>query len=225
MSSSSKCTNQPARRLAGSSARRDGRVERRSASTSSTKSVSGSCISSAVLAAVLPRPIAGRFHEAHAQSRLGKHPRRRNAGDPAADHRDVHGQRPGQGGKPRDVGVAVEPEWRAETQPWHAGAIVATRLLRVKRSRESDGSGEGRTLLIGRNMKQQIDTKPYWMDSAALPAFPQARTRRGRGRRGRRRRHHRADGGVPAGEGRPNRRGARPERSPFRATPATQART
>ena len=53
------------------------------------KSVSGSCISSAVLAAVLPRPIRCRFDQHDARAGAREQQRGGAARDPAADDRDV----------------------------------------------------------------------------------------------------------------------------------------
>ena len=75
------------------------------------------------------------------------------------------------GGKPRDFGSRSSQSGgprRSRGMLANSGDTFASgqAVARI------DGSGEGRTLLIGRTMKQQIAPKPYWTDSAALPAFP-----------------------------------------------------
>ena len=96
--------------------------------------MSGSCISSAVLAAVLPRPIRADSTRPTRNPALANIHAVETPVIPPPTIGDVDGQRlVEREGTPRDFGSRSSQSGWAETEPWHGWSILATRLLRVKR--------------------------------------------------------------------------------------------
>ena len=126
---------------------------------SSARSSSGSCISSAVLAAVLPRPIRRRLDERDANAGVREPPRERGAGDAAADDRDVDVELARERRKANAAGggVASQPERSVDAKARHVACSIIGGAI---------ATGQGVTT------KSLVATQPYWIDSASLPRFP-----------------------------------------------------
>ena len=174
------------------------------------KSSSGSCISSAVLAAVLPRPIRAASTQRDADAGRAK---RQATAAPVMPPPTIATST---SRFARQRGKAGAPASRAASS--QSGLVDAQTRHRRTPSWRRDCYGSRRD-------DESLDDSAVLDRLGLAAAVPEARPRRARRRRDRRRRHHRPDRGVSADAGRPPVAVARARALRAASTPATRPRT